>query len=635
MAVLPPVSDESRRTLSLEWKLPLVMTCGIAAALAALLFSAYFVLRQRSEGIWRDRLGHAIGEIARDVGGSLKQRRAQFAEVAQDESVRRVAAAPQSAATYDIAAARAALGHLMTLGDTAHPVELWNAHGRRILVVGPELPTGDRFSRIISDTAASAESPPDSVRFSPLEQSGSRVRFWAIAPVVVNRTPVGYIVQPRYVAEQREYVRTLREFMREDVDLYLRNANGSLWVAAPDSATTPPAQRDSSSRGMIHVRPNAIRMLAEEAPIAGAPWVAVIEASEASIMGPRVYGAIRLLAGLSVLVVLVGAVLSWIVGRRITRPLVQLAGAAESVSRGTYNPVVASGSDEIGRLAAAFDAMSKEMMAARSELEKRATEADTARQEAEEANRSKGDFLAMMSHELRTPLNAIGGYAQLLSMGVHGPLNDSQLNALERIDRNQSHLLTLITDLLSFARIDAGRIQYDIRDVAVHDVLANLETLIAPQLQSRALKFTYRPCPTGVHVRADTDRLSQILLNLLGNAIKYTPDGGAVLLACDFDSSRVRVHVRDTGRGIPADRLTYIFEPFVQGERALNRPDDGVGLGLAISRELATAMHGELMVQSELGRGSMFTLVLPRADSPAPTAGSRDSEREPRAEATV
>jgi hypothetical protein len=297
MAVPPPVSDESRRTLSLEWKLPLVMTCGIAAALAALLFSAYFVLRQRSEGIWRDRLGHAIGEIARDVAGSLKQRGIQLAEVAQDESVRRIAAAPQSPANYDIAAARAALGHLMTPGDTSRPVELWNARGRRILVVGPELPTGDRFSRIISDTAATAQSPPDSVRFSPLEQRGARVRFWAIAPVVANRTPVGYIVQPRYLAEQREYLRTVREFMREDVDLYLRNANGSLWVDALDSATTPPVQRDSSDGGAIHIRPNAVRMFAEEAPIVGAPWVAVIEASEAAIMGPRVYSAIRLLAG--------------------------------------------------------------------------------------------------------------------------------------------------------------------------------------------------------------------------------------------------------------------------------------------------------------------------------------------------
>ncbi len=635
MAVPASVSDESRRTLSLEWKLPLVMTCGIAAALGVVLLSAYFVLRGRSETIWRDRLGHAIGEIAHDVGGSLTQRRAIFAQVARDESVQRLAAAVQEPAATgrDVADARAALARLTTAGDTTHPVELWSARGQRILVVGPELPAEDRFSRIISDTAASSEISFDSVRFSPLEESASQIRFWAIAPVLVNGTPVGYIVQPRHATGQREYVRTVREFMHEDVDLYLRNADGSLWVTAPDVAGPPPTRRDTTSAGVVDIRPSTGRMLTEEAPIAGTPWVAVIEVSEAAIMGPRVYSSVRLLAALSALVVVVGAVLSWLVGRRITRPLVQLAGAAESVSRGTYNRVVAGGSGEIGRLAATFDAMAKEMVAARRELEKRASEADTARQEAEEANRSKSDFLAMMSHELRTPLNAIGGYAQLLTMGIHGPLNQEQRNALERIDRNQTHLLTLITDLLSFARIDAGRVQYDIQDVPLHESLANLEPLIAPQLQSRDLTFTYRPCPAGLYVRADSDRLSQILLNLVGNAIKYTPDGGAVSLSCEFDETTVRIHVHDTGRGIPPDRLSYIFEPFVQGERALNRPNEGVGLGLAISRELAAAMHGELMVSSEVGRGSTFTLVLPRSIRPSSLAASDVTS--PRAEATV
>jgi signal transduction histidine kinase len=137
-----------------------------------------------------------------------------------------------------------------------------------------------------------------------------------------------------------------------------------------------------------------------------------------------------------------------------------------------------------------------------------------------------------------------------------------------------------------------------------------------------------------LYARADGDRLSQILLNLLGNAIKYTPDGGAVSLSCDFDESHVRIHVRDTGAGIPADRLTYIFEPFVQGERALNRPHEGVGLGLAISRELAAAMHGELSVLSEVGRGSTFSLTLPRGDGPGPLPMSGRSV-ESRAEATV
>src|SRR5215212_6823437 len=130
-------------------------------------------------------------------------------------------------------------------------------------------------------------------------------------------------------------------------------------------------------------------MFAQEAPIAGTPWVAVLEASEESIMGPRVFRTIRLLAGLSVLVVLVGALLSWLVGRRLTRPLLELTAAAESVSRGTYDRAVAAGRDEIGRLAASFDDMARQVATARHELEQRANEADTARREAEDANRSK------------------------------------------------------------------------------------------------------------------------------------------------------------------------------------------------------------------------------------------------------
>ena len=179
--------------------------------------------------------------------------------------------------------------------------------------------------------------------------------------------------------------------------------------------------------------------------------------------------------------------------------------------------------------------------------------------------------------------------------------------------RDMARIGQLITDLLSFARIDAGRVSYDIEELSLHETLASLESLIAPQLESRKLAYAYRPCGTDLMVRADKDRLCQILLNLLGNAIKYTPDGGSVTIACDFDHHRAHIHVRDTGRGIPAERLSQIFEPFVQGDWALNRPSEGVGLGLAISRDLATAMSGELAVTSRVGHGSTFTLTLPRA----------------------
>jgi signal transduction histidine kinase len=269
-------------------------------------------------------------------------------------------------------------------------------------------------------------------------------------------------------------------------------------------------------------------------------------------------------------------------------------------------------------LAASFDAMARQVAAARRELEQRATEAETARREAEGANRSKSNFLAMMSHELRTPLNAIGGYTQLLQMGVHGPLTPDQERDLARIERSQAHLLALITDILDFARIDAGQVQFNVRDVLVDDVLASVEALATPLLRGRPLAFTCVRCPTPtpLAVRADRDKLCQVLLNLAGNAIKYTPDGGEVSVVVEAEDRVVHLRVRDTGPGIPTDQIDRIFEPFVQGERSLNRPDEGVGLGLAISRELVAGMGGTLSVASQLGRGSVFVVTVPRAGHP-------------------
>ncbi|HEX2093073.1 MAG TPA: ATP-binding protein [Longimicrobiaceae bacterium] len=234
-----------------------------------------------------------------------------------------------------------------------------------------------------------------------------------------------------------------------------------------------------------------------------------------------------------------------------------------------------------------------------------------ARQEAERANRVKTDFLAMMSHELRTPLNAIAGYAQLIEMGVHGPVTEAQLEDLRRIQRSQHHLLALINDVLNFAKIEAGHVEFDIQDVPLSQVQQNLEPLITPQLHSKQLRYEFRGWSGAVGVRADPERLQQILLNLLSNAIKFTPVGGRITVECEVADGTVSIRVRDTGHGIPAERLERVFEPFVQLDRSLTAQQEGVGLGLAISRDLARAMGGDLRATSVVGEGSTFVLTLP------------------------
>jgi PAS domain S-box-containing protein len=241
------------------------------------------------------------------------------------------------------------------------------------------------------------------------------------------------------------------------------------------------------------------------------------------------------------------------------------------------------------------------------------SEAEEARRRAEEANRAKSDFLAKMSHELRTPLNAIGGHAELIELGVHGAVTPEQASALERIRRNERHLLALINDILDFSKLEAGAVRLDIVDVHVSGILASLEPLIGPLFSTKGVKYRVDSCSEDLRARGDAERIVQICLNLLSNSLKATAPGGQVDVWCDSADGMIGIHVRDTGIGIPAERLEAVFSPFTQLGRALNSPDTGVGLGLAISRELARGMGGDVTVASEVNAGSTFTLTLPAA----------------------
>ena len=251
------------------------------------------------------------------------------------------------------------------------------------------------------------------------------------------------------------------------------------------------------------------------------------------------------------------------------------------------------------------------------------TDADAARAQAETANAAKAMFLSTMSHELRTPLNAIGGYAQIMEMGIHGPVTADQQLDLASIQRSQTHLLGLVEAVLSFAQIEAGHVVYHATGVALADILTSARTMVAPQMLAKGVKFEMGACSSSLMVRADPDKARQVIVNLLANATKFTPSGGLITLACapalvsdgELHPRMSAISVTDTGIGIPADKLANIFDPFVQLDRDHTSSSVGVGLGLAISRELARGMGGELTVQSPDGGGCTFTLFLPNHDA--------------------
>ena len=292
---------------------------------------------------------------------------------------------------------------------------------------------------------------------------------------------------------------------------------------------------------------------------------------------------------------------------KVTRDLTERRKAEERAVEAARRLAV----EETARVMA--EERTRELSELNERLRVQAEELEQRRREAEEANRVKSEFLAAMSHELRTPLNAIGGYAELLGMGIRGPVNPEQTAALQRIQRNQQHLLGLINDILNFSRLEAGEVTYVTQPVPVRATLLSAVQMVAVSAEAKQVALTVGEGPP-LAALADGPKVEQILLNLLSNAIKFTEPGGRIDLEFADEGDRVRIGVRDTGIGIPADQLESIFEPFVQVGRSLTQQAEGTGLGLAISRELARAMGGDLVAESGEGTGSVFILTLPRAE---------------------
>jgi signal transduction histidine kinase len=520
----------------------------------------------------------------------------------------------------------AALQRLVLPTDSGLPVELWTPDGRRVAFVGndvraqltvaagkPELPLPSLGAAFDSATGKAA----DSLRLGPLYADGNGVYFWYVMPIRDRGRTIGFVTQQRKLALGANATRTLRELSGDSVSLYYRNVNGGFWASGfglPFQGLRNPDTLEGTARDSA-----GEKVLYHEERIGSTPLIVGMHVPERTVLGrtKRTFTTILLL---SALLMLGGVIAAWLIGRSIARPLGDITRAAGAVAAGDYNARVPSTGDfEVRRLAESFNHMAAEIGASRAALERQTSEAQA-------ANNAKSEFLTTMSHELRTPLNAIGGYVDLLEMELRGPISDTQRRDLQRIKASQQHLLGLISSVLDLSRIEAGQVAYDLVDVLIDQFLAGIDALVAPQATSKSVHLVYAPSPAELAVVADREKLRQILLNLLSNAIRHTPGDGTVTLSAESRGDRVAILVEDTGPGVPADKREVIFEPFVQLDRSLTQTVEGLGLGLAISRDLARGMWGDLVVEGRQ-RGARFALTLPRgvADPSKPMSMSGET----------
>jgi signal transduction histidine kinase len=617
-----------RQRWSLERRLGLLIVALLAAAMAIFGFAAYREVRASAVSRATDRLERVARELAASSGRSGQPRLALLQGLGRNLAV--VAAMPDAAGptspdrprAFPVReaplAGEAAAGLLSALqrvelpGDsTLLGWELWGADGVRRFRSTLSTPRDSAALATLRATVLAAGEP----RRSPFYGAGGGVRFWTAIPVVASGRTIGVIAEHRRIGNSSAAEQTIRELVGDEVRVLFTSAGSSEWVSlrgvpvdAPfaDSIPDGDARLVRAADGTAHY--------AVLAPIPGAPWRILLLQRQALVLErPRAF--LRTLLVVGALLLLGGMVAAWLTGRHVARPLRRVTDAAAALAGGDYSQrVPVSGASEVAGLAATFNAMASSLGDAHAVLAQQ-------NDELQRANATKEEFLAMMSHELRTPLNAIGGYAELLQLGVRGPVTEAQAEDLARIRRNKDHLLSIIGDMLSVSRSDED-VPVELADLSVAGAFSHAVDAVAPLYDAKKVRLDAAQPPRDLYVRGDRERVQQVLLNLLTNALKFTDAGGQVVLASSATETEVRLSVRDTGIGIPAERIDEIFEPFVQVDSSLTRRAGGAGLGLAIANRLAKAMAGSVTVESTLGRGSTFTFTLPRAQPAATVAGA-------------
>ncbi len=301
--------------------------------------------------------------------------------------------------------------------------------------------------------------------------------------------------------------------------------------------------------------------------------------------------------GAIVLALLLGFVLSW----SLIRPIQRIDSRLAAIASGDFSKHVdVTNRDELGALGTNVNRMNDELRRLYSELET--------------ASQHKSEFLANMSHELRTPLNAIIGFSQVLRERMVGDVNDKQEEYLDDIISSGNHLLSLINDVLDLSKVEAGQIELEVAPFSLRDALERGVSMVKEGATKNGVGLTLETGSDVGVVEADERRIRQVVFNLLSNAVKFTPEGGSVIVSSARINGEVHVSVSDTGPGIAAEDRARIFEEFQQtdvGARQL----EGTGLGLAVSKRLIELHGGRIWVESELGRGSMFTFALPTGSS--------------------
>jgi two-component system, NarL family, sensor histidine kinase BarA len=453
---------------------------------------------------------------------------------------------------------------------------------------------------------------------SDVEELDEFRRDWGV-PGSLGKYHIGKVTpntRPEQMPSDNYTVQRLKEFMedpnkKEDNELLLSNGSHLYYGAVRASESCLKCHRENRRRA----NPDLPEMQAKDL-IALVKIEVPGDAIQAIEAGVHVNRAVLISTALVTAILIMAG--SYIIVRYvIVKPVKHLKEVSDAISAGELNvrSEIQTG-DEFEDLSHAFNRMLRNLVnmqdrlrKVNGDLDRKVDELAQANLALYESNRLKSDFLATMSHELRTPLNSILGFSEVLQSAVG--LNDKQTRWVSNIRSSGEQLLALINDILDLAKIEAGKMQVRVSEFSIFDICEGLLTMFRPMAEKKNIDLRSALAPDVPLLRQDVVKLQQILSNLLSNAVKFTPEGGRVLLKVETDKTHFTLTVTDTGVGIAVEEQELVFEKFRQAGSALTREHAGTGLGLSIVRELSKLLGGEVTLQSDLGRGSTFTVRLP------------------------
>jgi signal transduction histidine kinase len=582
--------------LSIQQKLPFYIFVLMAIVVGTFSWISFLAVRKAGMATGVDRVTALADKLSIMFKGSVGRFAASAKQLSEDGRIRQFLDAPQSA---NRSGALNSLQVYLEKDTTNKAVELLNPGKNELLRSGnPQLRIHQ--ADLVNDASAGR-----------IVYLHNQMYFPVVVQIRSKDRNIGYLVNWKHLYASRESIEQFGQLIGSNGSLYFGNDDGGFWTDLAKPVPGPPVPLADLRKVVDYDRSDGGDRLGSVRNVPGSRWVVLVELSAGSLLETsRTF--LHWVTVVGLFLIGVGSFGGWLLSRSITRPLAELDNAAAEISGGNYAVQVAiQGKDELGRLATSFNTMTSKVRAAQHGLKQQVREtskeletAITDIREQKEIDKKKDEFISLASHELKTPLTTIKAFFQLAIRDI--PSESGSFHLIPKAARQVNRMEHLIADLLDVSRLSSGQLKYNTEEF-------NFGALLEETIESMRAVYPGRSLvlekSVQVRINADRQRIEQVIINLLNNAVKYSPEGGQVLIRSKIDGGRLMVTIQDFGIGIEEKDIGKLFEKF-------NRIDtdhrfQGMGLGLFLSAEIIKQHGGSIFAESKPGKGSAFSFELP------------------------